>query len=182
MKKVKDADIADLLSIDDYIPNKDCFLRKDGTFLDMYQINTKDLTTSNVDDITMDCFKWTKFYRLYAPDIKFVFMKFPCNTSRQQQYWESRIERNKNPLFKDMLKQKYDELVYRAKHASSMEFYMFLFVEPEKLDEARAQVNSTLQIGQHGLVKGISRQKKEKILFKLANKCSLIFPEQEEQK
>ena len=94
-KKIEKS-MAELIPIGDYDEQLDCILCQDGSLLDLYQINTRDLTSSNIEAIEADCFTWGKFYRLYAEDIKFVFLKFPCNTQSQQGYWLRRMEKNRN--------------------------------------------------------------------------------------
>lgn len=168
--------MAELIPIGDYDDQLDCILCQDDSLLDLYQINTRDLTSSNIEAIEADCFTWGKFYRLYAEDIKFVFLKFPCNTQSQQGYWLRRMEKNRNPLYADMLSQKYEDLVYREKHTSSMEFYLMIFAkDKEKLLDQRHQINALLQVGRHGLLSRLQKKKKLQILFKLGNKSSLIL-------
>lgn len=175
-KKLEERSITDLIPNIYYDEKNACFAKRAGRCFDFYQINTKDLTSGNTDEIEMDCYRWAKFYRMYEEDIKFIFMKFPCNTGMQQNYWKHLLEKNKNPLFEGLLKQKLSELEYRERHTSSMEFYMMVFAKNvEKLADLRNQIDAVLQIGQFGMVSEIREEKKNKILFKLANKSSLIF-------
>ena len=147
----------------------------------MYQIISKDLINSDADEIEMDCFQWAKFYKTYWRDMEIVSMMFPCNTSKQQEYWKERLRQNQNPLFTDMLNRNIEELIFREKHTNRKEFYLFLFAESKaELAEMEHLINSTLGLAKirqakMGLVKEIPEEKKLQILFKLANKNSKIF-------
>lgn len=76
-KKEKEKDIKEEIPVDRYDDDQECFVYPDGSLMNFYQINTKDLVSSNVDDIEMDCFKWAKFYKTYGEDIQLVSLKFP---------------------------------------------------------------------------------------------------------
>lgn len=82
-KKKLEKDIEDLIPIADYDEELDCFVNQDGTYMNLYQINSKDLVSSDVDDIEMDCFKWAKFHKTYYSDVQILTMKFPSNTQKQ---------------------------------------------------------------------------------------------------
>ncbi len=157
------------------------FQLADGAYLQMYQIISKDLINSDADEIEMDCFQWAKFYKTYWRDMEIVSMMFPCNTSKQQEYWKERLRQNQNPLFTDMLNRNIEELIFREKHTNRKEFYLFLFAESKaELAEMEHLINSTLGLAKirqakMGLVKEIPEEKKLQILFKLANKNSKIF-------
>ncbi len=153
----------------------------DGGYLQIYQIISKDLINSDADEIEMDCFQWAKFYKTYGGDTEIISMMFPCDTSRQQEYWKERLRQNRNPVFTEMLNRNIEELAFREKHTNRKEFFLFLFADTkEQLAEIEHVVNSTLGLAKIrqakvGLVKEIPEEKKQKILFKLANKNSKIF-------
>lgn len=175
-KRKEDKNLFDEMPIEDYLDKEDVFLYKDGTYTDFFQINAKDLITSDTDEIEMDCFKWAKFFKTYASDIKIIALKYPCNTQKQQRYWNKKIEYNKNPVFKEMLIKKRDELIWREKHTATREFYLQVFTETlDEIKEARDYIDATLVLGQHGLVKIINKEKKVKVWFKLNNKNSMLF-------
>lgn len=171
-----DKNIGKLLPIVEYEDDLKCYKYCDGSYMNLYQINSKDLVSSNMDDIEMDCFKWAKFYKSYGDDIQLITMKFPCNTKKQQAYWEKRMENNRNPLFTPLIQTSLNELVYREKHTTSREFYLQLFYKTEEeLQERMSVLESTLEISRYGLICEIPKEKKTQVLFKLANKNSLIF-------
>ncbi|MEF9839446.1 MAG: hypothetical protein RR869_08730 [Lachnospiraceae bacterium] len=175
-KKKEDKNIVELLPIERYDHELDCFVYNDGSLMNLYQINSKDLVSSNVDDIEMDCFKWAKFHKTYGMDIQILTMKYPCNTQKQQEFWQKKMETNRNPVFVPMLKNSLNELVFREKNTTSREFYLQVFFsKPEERKEGIDALQSTLEIGRYGLIRELTKEKKLQVLFKLNNKNSLIF-------
>ena len=71
-------DIIDIYFYDDKLK---CFIKKDKTYMDIIQINTKDLVSASNDDIEYDIMRYIKLYKMYADDIKIVAMNFPCRTN-----------------------------------------------------------------------------------------------------
>lgn len=176
MKKTEIRSIRENIPIIGYDKDIKCFISEDGSYLNIYQIQSKDLVSSDVDDIEMDCFKWAKFYKTYGMDVEIISLMFPCDTGAQQKYWKRRLESNQNPMFTKMINRKIEELVWREKHTASKEFYLvFFFPDKDAIAENVKTIESTLEIDGTGLIKTISDKKKELILFKLANKNSLIF-------
>ena len=81
-------DIIDIYFYDDKLK---CFIKKDKTYMDIIQINTKDLVSASNDDIEYDIMRYIKLYKMYADDIKIVAMNFPCRTGKQQEYFRHKI-------------------------------------------------------------------------------------------
>lgn len=159
-----------------YDEEKECFLCEDASCIKMYQIKPKDLVNSDMDEIEMDCFKWAKFYKTYGLDIQIFTLHFPCDTGEPQRYWKKRLEGNQNPDFTEMIERKINELEWREKHTASKEFFLVCyFADVEEMENAVGIIASTLEIGEMGLVKEVSKEKQELVWFKFANKNSLIF-------
>lgn len=176
MKEKEIRHIREDIPITGYDEKIHCFLYEDGGCLDIYQIRAKDLVNSDVDEIEMDCFKWAKFYKTYGLDVEIVTLMFPCDTGSQRKYWRKRLEGNRNPEFKGMIERKIQELEWREKHTATKEFYLFFFFKTrEEVPETIKMIESIMETGSLGLIQELPREKKELILFKLANKNSLIF-------
>ena len=176
MKEKEIKHIREEIPIIGYDEENGCFLYEDGSYMDIYQIRAKDLVNADVDEIEMDCFKWAKFYKTYGMDVEIITLMFPCDTGVQQRYWKKRLDHNRNPEFQEMIEHKVQELEWREKHTATKEFYLLFFYDSkEEIQEAAKVVESTLEVGQIGLVQEMSREKKELIFFKIANKNSLIF-------
>ena len=88
-------DIIDIYFYDDKLK---CFIKKDKTYMDIIQINTKDLVSASNDDIEYDIMRYIKLYKMYADDIKIVAMNFPCRTGKQQEYFRQKIKNTSNEI------------------------------------------------------------------------------------
>lgn len=184
MKKKEIRNIKENLPALSYDESKQCFIYEDGTYMDIYLIQAKDLVNGDPDEIEMDCFTWAKFYKTYGWDVEIVSMMFPCDTSKQQTYWKKKLETNENPIWEQMIKRKIQELEYRERHTVKKEFFLLIFFKSEEeLSAGRKTIDSTLGIrsidktgtSAFEMVSEISEKKKRQILFKFCNKNSSIW-------
>lgn len=183
MKKSRIKDLKDIIPVANYDEQMRCFQLQDGTYADIYRIISKDLVNGDPDDIEMDCFTWAKFYKTYGSDIEIVSMMFPCDTTRQQDYWSSILEKNENPVFEPMIRRKISELEYRERHTLKKEFFVIFFWKTkEEARTGRRTLESTLGIKEldgagdiTNLLAEATEIRKEQVLFKFANKNSQIF-------
>lgn len=167
-----------------YDKKLECFQKQDGSYIDIYQIVPKDLVNGDMDEIEMDCFTWAKLYKTYGMDLQIVSMMFPCDTSKQQEYWKEIREKNENPVFEPMIERKLSELQFRERHTVKKEFFlMFFWKNEEEIRSGRKTADTTMGIRRLGtnsnavseLLEEIPKKKKRQILFKFANKNSQIF-------
>lgn len=183
MKKNRIKDLKEIIPVANYDEQMRCFQLRDGTYADIYRIISKDLVNGDPDDIEMDCFTWAKFYKTYGSDIEIVSMMFPCDTTRQQDYWSSILEKNENPVFEPMIRRKISELEYRERHTLKKEFFVIFFWKTkEEARTGRRTLESTLGIKEldgagdiTNLLAEATEIRKEQVLFKFANKNSQIF-------
>lgn len=156
-------DIIPFLDVDD----KGIFSTKNG-FLEIYQIESKDVYALNEDEAKVHMYYFIKFLRNYIDDIKLIGMNFPVNTLRQQEYIKKKIKNNNNPIYDKFLKQKLAQFEFLEGHRTNREFYVMIFIEDERdLDDRINTIlrNQNVAIRLHKL----DLEKKEKILFKLYN-------------
>lgn len=159
-----------------YDEPESCLVCRDQSYVDIYRILPRDLVNSDTDEIEMDCFRWAKFYKTYGMDLEIATMMFPADTRVQQQYWQQIGEANRNPLYREMLQRKIEELRYREQQTARKEFFLLFFFESkERIGDCKKVIDSTLGIGRAGMVEEITKEKKLQILFKLGNKNSMIF-------
>lgn len=184
-RKDKIRDQKENIPVANYDKGLGCFQWNDGTYADIYQITAKDLVNGDPDEIEMDCFTWAKFYKTYGMDVEIISMMFPCDTSRQQTYFQELLDKNENPDFDAMIRRKISELEYRDRHTVRKEFFLLCFWKTrEEIRNGRKTLESTLGLrglesdGNGGLIEllsEISLKKKSQVLFKFANKNSQIF-------
>lgn len=153
-----------------------CFLLENGTYMDMFQINSKDLASSPEDIVMFDNYTWDIFYKTYAKDIKILSFYFPADTLEQRNYISYKLYNTENPVFKDMLYDKLEEAEFIAKNRKDREYVLMFFASSiDDLREKRAVIFGNLSRPAVPLVRRITYEKKEKILYKLGNSSEVIL-------
>lgn len=172
-KKVKKS-ILEKIDVAEYL-EKGYYRMKDGTYMNLVQINSKDLINSSADEVEYDCMKFAKLYKLFENDLKLVVLNFPCDTKEQQAYLQRKINATNNQMYRKFLQQKYDELVWLAKNNTTREYYYMVYAKTqEEMQKEMLTLKSTLHLGNDGLLLEIPEEKKYKILYRLYNKNSLV--------
>ena len=82
-KKVKKS-ILEKIDVAEYL-EEGYYRMKDGTYMNLVQINSKDLINSSADEVEYDCMKFAKLYKLFENDLKLVVLNFPCDTKAQSE-------------------------------------------------------------------------------------------------
>lgn len=171
-KKVKKS-ILEKIDVAEYL-EEGYYRMKDGTYMNLVQINSKDLINSSADEVEYDCMKFAKLYKLFENDLKLVVLNFPCDTKEQQAYLQRKINATNNQMYRKFLQQKYDELVWLAKNNTTREYYYMVYAKTqEEMQKEMLTLKSTLHLGNDGLLLEIPEEKKHKILYRLYNKNSL---------
>lgn len=172
-KKVRKS-ILEKIDVAEYL-EEGFYRMKDGTYMNLVQINSKDLINSSADEVEYDCMKFAKLYKLFENDLKLVVLNFPCDTKEQQAYLQRKINATNNQMYKKFLQQKYDELVWLAKNNTTREYYYMVYAKTqEEMQKEMLTLKSTLHLGNDGLLLEIPEEKKHKILYRLYNKNSLV--------
>ena len=172
-KKVKKS-ILEKIDVAEYL-EEGYYRMKDGTYMNLVQINSKDLINSSADEVEYDCMKFAKLYKLFENDLKLVVLNFPCDTKEQQAYLQRKINATNNQMYRKLLQQKYDELVWLAKNNTTREYYYMVYAKTqEEMQKEMLTLKSTLHLGNDGLLLEIPEEKKYKILYRLYNKNSLV--------
>lgn len=167
--------ILEIIPVRSYDTEKQCYRMKDGSCMDLMQIQSKDLVNSSEDEVEYDCLKFARAYRLYADDIKILCLNFPCDCSRQKRFLEHKIKNTRNEIFREQLEKKKKELEWLEKNDTTREYYFMLFAKnPEEMEKNRRTLAASLGGGRGGLVGTISPEKKQQILFRIYNKCNLV--------
>lgn len=172
-KKVRKS-ILEKIDVAEYL-EEGFYRMKDGTYMNLVQINSKDLINSSADEVEYDCMKFAKLYKLFENDLKLVVLNFPCDTKEQQAYLQRKINATNNQMYQKFLQQKYDELVWLAKNNTTREYYYMVYAKTqEEMQKEMLTLKSTLHLGNDGLLLEIPEEKKHKILYRLYNKNSLV--------
>lgn len=150
----------------------EAFRFQDGTYLDFVQIITKDLLNMSSEQLAYDNMTMANFLKKYDADIKYVVLNFPKDTKLQQNYYTTKIEEERNPVYKQLLQDQLDELKYIERNNTEREYYLFYFAQ--NIEDWR---NKQMKI-MHGLdaqVQKIPNEKKLQIMYKICNKNSRVF-------
>lgn len=150
------------------------FRLKNGDCMDLVQIVCKDLLNILESDLFLDIYKFSKFYKTYAPDIKIIGMNFPTDTAMQRDYVSHKMETTDNTRYKNRLKEKLDLLSRLEQSSTCREYYlMFFSASPDEYQDNLNLIEKSLK--NHALVRPLSAEKKVQILFKLSNKNTNLY-------
>ncbi|MCZ2260750.1 hypothetical protein [Sporosarcina sp. G11-34] len=167
-KKVKVLpSFADITPIID-ISNNDFFEMRNGEYLEILQITSKDIYSLNESDKDNDIFSLTYFFQAYLGSVKIVPLNTPVNLELQKNNVIRRIRRNKVPAYLPFLEKKLSELEFLEKHRTDREFFIFVYAEDEKtLLERKTHVRKLL--AQSNPVIELPVTKKVNVLYQLFN-------------
>ena len=160
------ASTKDLLGFVD-VDDDDSIIVKNG-YLDIFQIDSKDIYSLTDVETTMNIYNFIAFLRSYPFDIKLITMNFPVNTLKQQEFIKKKIKECDNKKYYYELIEELEQLVYLETTRQNREFYVMIFI---KDTEEKESIKRTLFRSQNIAVQLIplTVEKKLKILFKLNN-------------
>ena len=160
------ASTKDLLGFVD-VDDDDSIIVKNG-YLDIFQIDSKDIYSLTDVETTMNIYNFIAFLRSYPFDIKLITMNFPVNTLKQQEFIKKKIKECDNKKYYYELIEELEQLVYLETTRQNREFYIMIFI---KDTEEKKSIKRTLFRSQNIAVQLIplTVEKKLKILFKLNN-------------
>ena len=168
--------VLDVIPIAYYDTSVDAYKMKNGEYMDFFKINTKDIYSLSENERILYDLTFTKLYRTYPDDLKFITLNFPTNTRKQQEYWKHKIELTTNPFLKKQQEEKLFQLEWLQRNSTKREFYLCYYAaDKDALKKASSDILAIMGTGRDGLLEILSPTKKHSILFKIANKCSQIF-------
>ena len=130
--KKKKNEVTSLIPIKEIDFEKEYFIYSDGTIMDFIQINPKDIKNLDDDERRLDNSYFEKFYKLTSEDIKIWALNFPEDTTKQKKYFSDKIQKSKNPMFKELLDTALLQVEYLQENYLTREFYMQIFCETEE--------------------------------------------------
>ncbi|MGL5751366.1 MAG: hypothetical protein ACRCXT_12610 [Paraclostridium sp.] len=169
-KKVNKS-ILDIMPIKDI--GEDDFFETEYGYMNIYQIETKDVYSLNNDEVFKHVSDFSSFIRVYKDDFKILCMQYPINTKAQQDYLIGKLNKCQNDKQIYFLEKRIKELKFLEKYRFNKEFYIFIYAKDNKTKFEKEDLlfrvsNSSLNI------KKLSVAKKVNILFKLNNQNSTI--------
>lgn len=174
-KKAVHPTTLDHLDIRRYDSEHKFFQRKDGSYMDLIKIKTRDRANTSEDDIKFDVLKLMKLLQTYEDCMKIMSLNFPTNTVKQQEYYKKKIEQCKNAKQRKWLTVSLRELEWIDKNTTEREYYIVYYAPTlDKQVNINQQILNKLQTGQNGMLEELPQQKKEDIYFKLMNPSSIV--------
>ncbi|UOQ95084.1 hypothetical protein MUO14_09210 [Halobacillus shinanisalinarum] len=167
------ASIADILPIRDMTDDGAFQLQGDGGYMDMMQLQSKDIYSPSTDETEYDIMIMAKFFQSYASDIKIVSMNFPVDMQQQLDAVDRRIKQNTSPLYERFLMKKRDELTFLEQHRTNREFYLFMYASSMK-QLAEYRNNCRRYLGRVAPLLPLMEEKKLDLLYKLYNQNSKL--------
>ncbi|MEG1482897.1 MAG: hypothetical protein RSA57_03770 [Cetobacterium sp.] len=152
------------LSVFSDVDEDDVFVTSNG-YYDIFQIETKDIYSFSEQEMKISIYSFVSFLRNYVDDFKIISMRFPVNTSKQQEYLYKKIKETDNEIYIRFLQEKLTQLSFLEGHRSNREFFIVVFGK-----ENKEMINNLLRNQNRAMsFKELSLEKKLKILFKLNN-------------
>lgn len=163
----------DLIDIIDYYKNE-AFINRESQIIDIYNIECSNLYGLTEDEKTDKIYYFYQFLKTYSDDIKIISMNFPTTTISQQNFLRYKIKSCNKAEHIPFLTQQLLELEYIAEHNNDLEFYLMIFCK-NSADYSNAKKELQYLSNSYFSLHTLDIQKKENILFKLANQNCKIF-------
>lgn len=120
------SDIIPLVDIAE-INGNTVFVDKDGGYMDIIQLNTRDLNAQKDFDIEMDNIAYGTFNHAYDDDYKLICMSYPVDTFTQMDYIERLQSNTQNEEYYQQLDQERELLFQINQDYEQLEFFLMIF-------------------------------------------------------
>lgn len=158
---------ADIFPIRD-IAEHDFFELRNGEYMEIIQVTSKDIYSLNESDKDNDIFSLAYLFQAYVPDLKLVPLYTPVNLEIQKNKIITNIRNCKKQQYKPFLEKKLAELEFIEKHRTNKEFFFFLYADSTKtLFERKSQIRKLLI--QSNPMLELELDKKVNVLYQMCN-------------
>lgn len=158
------ADIAPIIDV----THNDFFEMRNGEYLEILQIETKDIYSLNASDLENDISNLMMFYTAFNDDFKIVPLNVPMSLEQQKRYMYKKLKTNKNPAYEKFLQARMKEFENLEKYRTSRAYFLFVYSDDEKkLLEKIHQLRGLLSRSNPLTV--LSLENKMHILFQMFN-------------
>ena len=158
---------ADIIPIID-IAEFDFFEMRNGEYMEIIQVTSKDIYSLNESDKDNDIFSLAYLFQAYIPDIKLVPLHTPVNLELQKNNIIRNIRKCKESAYIPHLETKLAELEFIERNRTNKEYFFFLYGESVRnLQERKTQMRKLL--GRSNPVIELDLTKKINVLYQLSN-------------
>lgn len=178
LKKTRKVDEKHLLPLRYYSDESEAFVMSDGSFLDILSVRTKDRKNLKDEEIKYYIYRYTKFYKQYEGDLKYISMNFPVDTSSQRKYMNNYSKKTLDKNRQKWLERKIAEFNNLDDVVNRREYYLMYFAKnKEELIKNRSIIKN-FSIGRNNLFLAIEATEKFQVMKKLLNMNTLIVKEE----
>ena len=158
--------ILSVFPIRDYLESEEYFLTGDKTIINLFQIQGKSYYDASDDEIENLVSSNARLLQRLADDIKIISMNYPTNTQKQQEYITYMLNNPGLEPYAELLTEKLESLKALEQDTTDRQAFLMVFAK----DKGRYQEITRLLSGNsYFVVRPISREKKENIIFQLNN-------------
>lgn len=158
--------ILSVFPIRDYLESEGYFLTSDKTIINLFQIQGKCYYDAADDEIENLVCSNSRLLQRLADDVKIIGMNYPTNTKKQQEYIAYMLNKPELEQYAELLTEKLESLKALEQNTTDRQAFLMVFAK----DKGRYQEITRLLTGNsYFVVRPISREKKENIIFKLNN-------------
>jgi len=153
----------------------DVGIMEDGTIIDILGIVSKNLASASDNEVSYDILNWDKIFKTFPKDLKILCFNFPTDTTVQQEYIDKIQQRTLNPIYKEQLQTKKAELETISSTRKDREFAIAFYAK--NIDDYKTQYVQLYSLLTHNnppLAYKLSKEKKQKIVYSLFNKCTSL--------
>ena len=178
LKKTRKVDEKHLLPLRYYSDESEAFVMSDGSFLDILSVRTKDRKNLKDEEIKYYIYRYTKFYKQYEGDLKYISMNFPVDTSSQRKYMSNYSKKTLDKNRQKWLERKIAEFNNLDDVVNRREYYLMYFAKnKEELIKNRSIIKN-FSIGRNNLFLEIEATEKFQVMKKLLNMNTLIVKDE----
>lgn len=178
LKKTRKVDEKHLFPLRYYSDESEAFVMSDGSFLDILSVRTKDRKNLKDEEIKYYIYRYTKFYKQYEGDLKYISMNFPVDTSSQRKYMSNYSKKTLDKNRQKWLERKIAEFNNLDDVVNRREYYLMYFAKnKEELIKNRSIIKN-FSIGRNNLFLAIEATEKFQVMKKLLNMNTLIVKEE----
>lgn len=178
LKKTRKVDEKHLLPLRYYSDESEAFVMSDGSFLDILSVRTKDRKNLKDEEIKYYIYRYTKFYKQYEGDLKYISMNFPVDTSLQRKYMSNYSKKTLDKDRQKWLERKIAEFNNLDDVVNRREYYLMYFAKnKEELIKNRSIIKN-FSIGRNNLFLEIEATEKFQVMKKLLNMNTFVVKEE----
>lgn len=157
-----------------------CYRSRDGEIMDILRVNgTPGARHLHMGDLQVLIEQFAGGLRSLSKPVHFVILDFLVDYQAQLRYYEHKIGRTENPVYRHWLQKEADKLGYLQQHTTEEYYFALVFGEsPQEIQEQKEQLRRIRALG----VEELAPHEKDALLYKLHNLNSIPLNQLREAK